>query len=137
MEKKNAQSNSQVNIINEFRACRPRPVLPCLKKIMDRIKGLFCSIKLKRTFLLYWGRILFNFNEIYLSFVLLQLNPKHALINTSLTCINYFRKLYSPISFLKNLLKTTQDIVTHIQIDFIYIPRLNFVNHCVLFSAIQ
>lgn len=42
---KNVQSNSQVKITNEFSMCRPKAVLPCLKRIMDWIKGLFCSIK--------------------------------------------------------------------------------------------
>jgi hypothetical protein len=50
MVEKNAQSNSDAKIINEFQAYGARAVLSCLKGIRHWIKGLFCSSKAYRSF---------------------------------------------------------------------------------------
>lgn len=80
-----------------FQCADPKLCCPVLKGLWIGLRDFSVPSKLTRNLLLYWGRILFNFNEIYPFFVLLKVNPKHVLINASITQVKYSRGFYPPI----------------------------------------
>lgn len=104
-----------------FKCADSRLSYPVLKGLWIRLRDFSVPSKLIRTFLLYWGRILFNLDEIYPFFVLLKLNPKHVLISASTTQVKHSRRHFFFSFFKGNLFRITGDVVIHILKGFIYL----------------
>lgn len=98
----------------------PRLSYPVLKGLWIGLWDFSVPAKLTRTFLPYWDRILFNFNVIYLFFVLLKLNPKHVLITASIIRLNILGDSIL-LSFEGSLFKTTEDVMINILKSFLHL----------------
>lgn len=105
-EKKRPDLILRLRPLMNLKCTDPRLSYPVLNGLWIGLRDFSVPAKLTRTFLLYWGRILFNFNAIYLFFVLLKPNPKHVLINAAITRLNiledsFLREIFSePLGML-------------------------------------